>query len=161
DGRRLAVADARFARVWDAGRGYEHAGRLPEGFPQVTFRPTAPPPPANPPADRGFVRTWRIAPDTEPWPDEKAFVDLTPGKVGPTGAAASAAPPATSPQAFVNLLVRWPEARQRAAYALRTVVAKEPRKVKLLVGSDDALRVWVNGRPVIQTLRARVAVPDE
>jgi WD40 repeat protein len=161
DGRLIAVADAASARFWDARRGYQHAGRLPSNFPLVTFRPAAPPPPATPPAERGFVRSWRFAPDTEPWPDEREFVDLSPEKLRAIGAAASSAPLATSPEAFVDLLARWPEARQRAAYALRTVVAKGPRKVKLLAGSDDALRVWVNGRPVLETLRARMAVPDE
>jgi WD40 repeat protein len=161
DGRSFVAADAGSVHFWDARRGYEHAGRLPENFPTLTFRAVPPPPPATPPAERGFVRTWRFAPDTEPWPDEKAFINLTPEKLRAIEADAASAPPTTSDQAFVDLLARWPGTQQRAGYALRTLVAKGPRKVKLLAGSDDALRVWVNGRPVLETLRARMAVPDE
>jgi hypothetical protein len=47
-----------------------------------------------------------------------------------------------------------------AGYALRTIRCDAPRKIKLYTGSDDALRVWLNGKVVVEVLQFRGAVAD-
>jgi hypothetical protein len=41
------------------------------------------------------------------------------------------------------------------------VHSDRPRTLRLLTGSDDALRVWVNGTLVTQALELRPARPDQ
>ena len=47
-----------------------------------------------------------------------------------------------------------------AGYAVRTIRCEKPRKVRIHTGSDDALRVWVNGRLVGSVLALRGVQAD-
>ncbi|VTS04190.1 PVC-type heme-binding CxxCH protein [Tuwongella immobilis] len=47
-----------------------------------------------------------------------------------------------------------------SAYALTYVYSPKAQKVPLLLGSDDMIRVWVNGKLVHEYLAERSAVPD-
>ena len=109
-----------------------------------------------------YVRTWRFASRTEPWTNTGAFVEMTDAKLESIRASAARARPVTSPGSQVDFLPRFPEdARANVVgYAVRTIRSARPRKVKILTGSDDALRVWVNGKLVKEALALRSAVPD-
>ena len=48
-----------------------------------------------------------------------------------------------------------------AAYALTTVTSPETREVQLRVGSDDDVKVWLNGEEVFSRKIARAASPDQ
>ncbi|MDA0660581.1 MAG: PSD1 and planctomycete cytochrome C domain-containing protein [Planctomycetota bacterium] len=53
------------------------------------------------------------------------------------------------------------EGTNSASYMLRQVTVKIPRKVVLKLGSDDGLRVWLNGRQVLDHKVTRPAKADE
>ena len=46
-------------------------------------------------------------------------------------------------------------------YALAYVYSPQPQKVELRLGSDDWVKVWVNGKVVHQAQQQRTAVPDQ
>jgi hypothetical protein len=48
-----------------------------------------------------------------------------------------------------------------ATYLYRTIQADQPMTVKLSFGSDDAIKVWLNGAPVLANKLIRVAAPDQ
>ena len=108
-----------------------------------------------------FVTTWRLSKITKPWPDAARFVALAPGELERITADATSRAPSDSPGAFVDLVARFGPGPGVAAYALRTLVVPEPVKVRLLTGSDDALRVFLDGKPVVSKLVLRAPVPDE
>src|SRR6185436_4492695 len=47
------------------------------------------------------------------------------------------------------------------AYLATTIVSPDRREVELKFGSDDALKVWINGRPIVSNLVSRGAAPDQ
>ena len=49
----------------------------------------------------------------------------------------------------------------RATYAYRTIRSAEARRVDLSLGSDDRLKVWLNGRLVFEHATPRGAAPDQ
>ncbi len=48
-----------------------------------------------------------------------------------------------------------------ATYLYRTIEADRPMTIKLSFGSDDAIKVWLNGSPVLANKLIRVAAPDQ
>jgi WD40 repeat protein len=161
DGRRLGVSDGVSILCWDASRGYQDTVRVGPSFPQVFQRPAADRP-AWPVTRKGYVRTWRFAAQTQPWTDPRVFVALTDEKLWALEASAAAAPLETSADAFVDLRARYPETPEKVAgYALRDLVVPQARTVKLLAGSDDTLRVWLNGKRVVESLKVRLAALDQ
>ncbi len=48
-----------------------------------------------------------------------------------------------------------------AAYLTTTLVSPDERDVELKFGSDDALKVWLNGQEVVSRLVDRAAAPDQ
>ncbi len=47
------------------------------------------------------------------------------------------------------------------AYAVRRIKADRPRRLKLLAGSDDAIRIWLDGKPILDVLELRPPAPDQ
>jgi hypothetical protein len=109
-----------------------------------------------------FVQAWRFASITQPWPDPKAFVDVDAEKLKAIEASAASRKLARSPKPFVDFLALSGSRRRSsvAGYAVRTIRCEKPRKVRLHTGSDDALRVWVNGKLITSVLAARGARAD-
>lgn len=62
---------------------------------------------------------------------------------------------------FVDLLPLMSQKTWAAAYLTTTLVCPDEREVELKLGSDDALKVWVNGEPVTGKLVSRAAAPDQ
>jgi hypothetical protein len=108
------------------------------------------------------VQAWRIAPDRPAWTNTAAFVPCPPETREAILARAKAAPLVISGRMVIDLRKLLPGDRNDncAAYAMRTIQCKRPRKVKILTGSDDALRIWVNGKLVQEVLKCREAKPD-
>jgi hypothetical protein len=48
-----------------------------------------------------------------------------------------------------------------ATYLYRTIEADRPMPVTLSFGSDDAIKVWLNGEPVLSNKLIRVVAPDQ
>jgi len=116
--------------------------------------------------DAPFVTAWQFAAHTEPWTNVKAFVEMTPEKRKAIEESAAKAPLIESPGGGggnranrVDFLSRFPEDKRTniAGYVMRTVRAKKPMKVRICTGSDDALRIWVNGVKVTERLLYRGA----
>ncbi len=111
---------------------------------------------------RDFVRAWRFSPTTHQWNATDAFLPLDAAALSAIETAAAARPLQTSRASFVDFAQALPERTNSvAAYAFRIVRSDRARKVKILAGSDDALRVWLNGALVINALALRPADPDQ
>ena len=109
------------------------------------------------------IRTWRFAKITQPWPDKSKFPPVDDAKLGEIVASARKAKPVTSKDNFVDFLPRFPGSKRAnaAGYVLRAIKAPKPTKVRLFAGSDDALRIWLNGKLIKQTLALRGATMDQ
>ncbi len=75
--------------------------------------------------------------------------------------AAPTSPP-TSPSPYIEFLPHGGnEKREKTAgYVVRTFTSDKPREVRIFTGSDDALRVWLNGKLITQVLALRTAAID-
>ena len=111
-----------------------------------------------------FVRKWRFAPDTKPWTDRAQFVNLSRGdlKAIQDSALADDLTEVDAGAQVVDLLKHFAEGPQSnvAGYAARVIRCEGETKVKMFTGSDDALRVWLNGEVVTEALEMRGAQPD-
>ena len=108
-----------------------------------------------------FLRTWRFAEKTRRWLDPARFVALDAKEVERIVADARVRPLSASKGAFVDFIARFGSAPDQVAYAVRELNLSEPLKVKLKTGSDDALRVWIDGKAVVERLLLRAARPDD
>ncbi|NIP25186.1 MAG: hypothetical protein GWN67_12705 [Phycisphaerae bacterium] len=106
---------------------------------------------------RSFVRSWRFSPLTVPWDNPKCFVPVDSKRLRVIAASAASARLSKSETAYVDFLTHYPPERHRnvVAYALRTFTSDKAREVRIFTGSDDALRVWLNGKLVTQVLALR------
>ena len=109
------------------------------------------------------VRAWHFSPITEPWHDKGKFVPVDAARLDAIVASAKKAPRVTSKDRFVDFLPRFPRGKQanHVGYAVRALTVAKPTPVRILAGSDDALRLWLNGKLVHQKLALRGAVPDQ
>jgi hypothetical protein len=62
---------------------------------------------------------------------------------------------------FVNFGPLFGNAEHISAYALLRVYCPKSAKVAILLGSDDQLRLWLNGRQIFENLAQRRAMPDD
>ena len=111
-----------------------------------------------------FVRCWRFASLTAPWTDAGSFAAIDDKKLQDIAASAASAPLSTSETAYVDFLNHFTDGPREntAAYVVRTLVSDEPREIQIFTGSDDALRVWLNGKLITEVLTLRpVAIDSE
>ncbi|NLC59485.1 MAG: hypothetical protein GX774_21825 [Armatimonadetes bacterium] len=105
-----------------------------------------------------FLRAWRLSVRPSDWPAGDGFV---PVDVEGLLEELARRPPTTAPGAYIDLAAHYRvETDYRVAYALCRVECDRPQELQLLTGSDDALRVWVNGQLAVERLARRVALPD-
>jgi hypothetical protein len=64
-------------------------------------------------------------------------------------------------QGFVDFGALFGKAEHVSAYAALRVYSPERQPVAILCGSDDQVRLWLNGKQIHEHLVARRAVPDE
>lgn len=109
-----------------------------------------------------FVRSWRFASRVEPWVDTNGFVELTGEKLAEIEKSASGARLVRCRGPFVDFS-RFLPGRDRyvAGYACRRIRTDRPQRVRVLAGSNDALRVWLNGECVHVFGDLRLAEPDQ
>jgi hypothetical protein len=86
---------------------------------------------------------------------------MDPGRLRAIEDSALAAPLVRSPGPLVDFQKQFPHRLDSAGYAVRAIVVAQPRQVKVLAGSDDALRIWLNGERILAAALLRPAVPDE
>jgi len=109
-----------------------------------------------------FVLNWQFASLTEPWRNTNVFVQLSAERIAELGRNALSAKLAPSTGSFVDFLPQFPENKRAyvAGYAARVIKSGTPRQIKLFTGSDDALRVWLNGKLLKEVLALRAATVD-
>jgi len=61
---------------------------------------------------------------------------------------------------FVNLGALFAHAEHISAYALLRIYSPRQQHVTILLGSDDQVRLWLNGKQIHESLHERTAVPD-
>jgi len=113
-----------------------------------------------------FVRRWSFSPITKPFLQEdsgaKRFPSLAAEDLQRIEELALAALPISFPGPHVDFKVGCPERPSRIlAYAVREVHAETARTVKILCGSDDTIRIWLNGKPIHSNWILRGADPDQ
>ncbi|MBN2271096.1 MAG: hypothetical protein JXN61_10805 [Sedimentisphaerales bacterium] len=109
-----------------------------------------------------FIRAWRFASITAPWNDQASFVPIHKEKLEAIRLSAASNDIATSPTAYVDFLPHFPnEQRQNiVGYVVRTFNSHKPRDITIFTGTDDALRLWLNGKLITQVLSLRTAEID-
>jgi len=108
------------------------------------------------------VQVWRLYPETAAWGGLRAFPVLPLGGVADIVKSLRRREPFSSQTPLVDLALRFPgKAENRAAYLLAILQCPAAARVRMITGSDDALRVWINEKPVLQKLLMRGWNPDE
>lgn len=114
----------------------------------------------------GFVTAWEVSPAYQKdGVDYKALFDM-PFPPEASGKAAETPwrlmPIATNAEQpwLLDLLGLW-GGEQKVAYLRTAVKAEQDRDVTLELGSDDGIKVWLNGQVVFANNTARAAAPGE
>ncbi|HOD83772.1 MAG: putative peptidase family protein [Planctomycetes bacterium ADurb.Bin126] len=112
---------------------------------------------------RRFVRKWNLARTTSPWVRHDAFPAVDAGRLEAIVASARAGAMHEAQSGLVDLLAVMPPVTREdtAAYAVRVIRCDRPRTLTLRTGSDDAIRVWLNGKVVMAELALRPAQVDQ
>lgn len=144
---------------------FEVAGQHPEasaaefGFVGITLTPNRP----------HFIREWNLigpfaAPDMSflhaVFPPEQEL-DLTKTYPGKDGRNIGWTPITAPESGWVRLEDLITPKEQVVAYGLAQVYAEKALETQLLVGSDDGVRIWLNGRLVHTNPAYRGAYPDQ
>ncbi len=109
-----------------------------------------------------FVTKWQFAGVTVPWQDANSLPAVDAAKLAEIEASAGRAKLAASAGPYVDFAATSGlGSRQRVAgYAMREIRTDSARRIRLLTGSDDSLRMWLNGRQVAGVLALRTAKAD-
>jgi hypothetical protein len=111
---------------------------------------------------RKFVQSWQLARTKKHWPKDDRFVDLPRAERDRILQEAKLAPMSHFDSSFIDYLKAVPGPHENSAvYAYRKISTPTTVQARLLVGSDDAIRVWLNDELVIQALITRSAAPDQ
>jgi WD40 repeat protein len=109
-----------------------------------------------------FVRAWHFAETSRHWDRDGPFPELGPEDFRDIEESALRGPVHRSRFPCVSFFDRYFETPcDTTGYALRTIRSPSARKLKLLVGSDDGVRIWLDGAVVHQHLVGRGAVADQ
>lgn len=109
-----------------------------------------------------FVRAWRPLGPAVTWTRRDRFEPFDVQSVQRKLLDAGVTAPGASPAARVDLKALFPSRTDDVVARVgRAVEVERPRRVRILAGSDDALRVWVNGALAIERLVLRGAAPDQ
>lgn len=113
--------------------------------------------------DGRFIKRWQFSKKTRPWTDPQKFPPESPKVLVDIQEQALKAPVVQSSSALIDFLNHFPKDRQTnvAGYAALKVQCDERLSARLFTGSDDGLRVWLNGTVVQQKLAPRAARPDD
>jgi len=109
-----------------------------------------------------FVKSWRFASVTVPWTDSKSFVSVDEKRLQVIADSAASAELSVSQGPYIDFLDHFTDGSREnvAAYVVRTFTSDKARDVRIFTGSDDALRVWLNGKLVTSVLALRGAGID-
>lgn len=90
------------------------------------------------------------------------FPEFGPDELASLENGAWESPSVGSRAAYVDCLPHLGAEKQFVAgYAVTRLTSAEEKTLRLRTGSDDGLRVWLNGEQVFATRKLRIARPDE
>lgn len=108
-----------------------------------------------------FIRGWKFSPTALAWADTTQLPEVNATQIAEQLAAL---PAQKSDPAYIDLQARYaaqgPTDNHRA-FALTEITSDKEQQVQLLTGSDDGLRVWLNGQLVLTKNTMRGATPDD
>ena len=109
-----------------------------------------------------FVTKWQFADVTVPWPDPKSLPSVDVAKLAEIEASASRAKLAASAWPYMDFAAMsgLGNRQREAGYAMREIRTDSARRIRLLTGSDDSLRMWLNGKQVAAVLALRTVKAD-
>jgi WD40 repeat protein/tetratricopeptide (TPR) repeat protein len=93
--------------------------------------------------------------------DPARAIPVQPGTRGNLPVLARWRPEAMDTIGYLDLAACFDQAEHISAYALAFIYSKTDQEVLLLSGSDDELRLWLNGRLVHQVPEGRAPAPDQ
>ncbi len=110
-----------------------------------------------------FARAWRFPRDqVVPWTDTEDFVEVDDDKLQSVELASQSEKLIRSRGPFIDFVPFYPNRSTfLAGYAVRTVICDHARKVTMFIGSDDAIRVWINRKLILKNSALRPASPDQ
>lgn len=106
----------------------------------------------------GYVRAWHVSPLVQPWTRYDRHVELEEGSLEQITRAALSQPLRHALERRVNLAsLRPPGApdQSTAVYLARRLHTDVDRTVRLITGSDDSIRIFLDGRLVQSVIQAR------
>jgi hypothetical protein len=106
-----------------------------------------------------FIRGWKLSPTPLSWPDTRQLPQFDAQTIDQL----SALPRQKSATAYIDLLAHYKatgKVDNQRAFALAEINSDREQSVLLLTGSDDALRVWLNGQLLLTKNTMRGASPD-
>jgi hypothetical protein len=107
-----------------------------------------------------FIRNWKFSQSALTWTDTTQLLEVDAQAITEQLAAL---PTQNSTTAYIDLLTRYAAqgpTDNRRAFALTEITSDKEQPAQLLTGSDDGLRVWLNGQPVLTKNTMRGASPD-
>jgi hypothetical protein len=112
------------------------------------------------------VRSWHVLGPVpsgfpRPFPVHDASIDLHARYPKPNGGRLRWRPVTAAPQGMLNLGKLYAGAEDQDAFAFAEVISPTAGKGQLVLGSDDTLRVWLNGKPVYQYAGSRAYVAGQ
>jgi len=97
-----------------------------------------------------------------PWPDSRHFVTREAKDLAALQASLDKAELVKSPQARIDFKALFAAPHEQVSAVVgRRLVCSQKQTLRLLLGSDDALRVWLNGQLICERLVLRSALPDQ
>lgn len=109
-----------------------------------------------------FVQAWQFSPLAIDWRDYQSFPQLSEEKLRQIENSARSAPLSHFNTSFIDFSRGIRGKREHiAGYAFRLIRSDRQRKIRILTGSDDSLRIWLNGKLVKEVLALRGARADE
>ncbi|CAG4999865.1 hypothetical protein DYBT9275_02330 [Dyadobacter sp. CECT 9275] len=94
------------------------------------------------------------------YPPEEQF-DTTQTYTGKNGAQVKWRAYSDKSLGYINFAKLFQDNKDAVSYAYRNIHADAPKTIKLGVGSNDGVRVWVNGKLVLDRLVSRTATPND
>ena len=109
------------------------------------------------------IRHWRLSSTVLDWKNWDKFPNLSDAQREEIVKSTERAKLFESNDAYVNIgrQILQRDFKAKAHYLVTMLATQEARQIRLLAGSNDSLRIWVNGKLALQSLGLRKAVPDQ
>jgi hypothetical protein len=110
-----------------------------------------------------YIRHWRLSPVVMEWKNWDKFIDMPDAKLQEITDKAASQKLIEAPDSYVSVARQLPNGQHeaKAHYLTTLLTTTRARKIRVFAGSSDSLRLWINGKPVIQALGLRPPRADQ